>query len=262
MKKIAFCFRTYDNLNQLPAWERFFADADPNLYVIKVCALDPHKITQRLLLDHVDPAIHCGRPDYARTENIRTTLRMFENAFQDPHVVKAINITNSCIPLWPFSKVYEELSKSDKSYMNYVEAHKVLEDRAYINRYHFLREKNFVKWEEWIFNKPFGLVFTKELTEFFLTHDHLPLFDFKGADEHYFGNTLQHYNRWDLVERRNITRNYAIPVGLSSFNAHEMLQHKLWGYLFFRKISPHASINLDDLFVHTTNQANQQKEGH
>ena len=260
MNKIAFCFRTYDNLNQLAAWERFFAEADPNLYIIKVHALNPEQVTQKLLLDHMDPYPY-GRPDYARIETIRVTLKMFEHAFQVPHVYKTINITNSCIPLWSFSKIYEALMKNDKGYMHFNEAIKVVEDPVYLRRYNQLHDKRFVAREQWIFNKPFGLVFTKTLSDFFRAHDHLHLFsNILGAEEHYFSNTLLHHHQMHLVENRPITRNYAIPVGVSEFNFDAILHHKLMGYLFYRKVSPHAHLDLDALYVQTTRHMAQRTQ--
>ena len=105
MKKIAFCFATYDNLSHPKIWEDFFAQADPKQYVILTHAKHPEAVNQDFIRNHLIPEYH--ETAWGSIKVTRLWQRMFEIAFQDPLVYKAINITQSHIPINNFAHVYE-----------------------------------------------------------------------------------------------------------------------------------------------------------
>ena len=61
MKKIAFCFTTYENMSHPEIWEKFFSQADPGQYRILTHAKHPESVTQdfiksNLISEHFDTA--------------------------------------------------------------------------------------------------------------------------------------------------------------------------------------------------------------
>lgn len=245
MRKIAFCFMTYDNLNHLDLWEKFFAQASPDQYAIYVHANNRKFVSQEILKNNLIPEnIYGLRHDFI--DYVRCFLKTFQFSFEDSNVYKAINLTQSCIPIQSFQKVYKELTKHDKGILDWFNAAQY-SNQVFLHRYYSLRDLNFISKEDWVAHAGHGIVFSKEMVDFFAIHDNTHLFEsMEGQDEHYIGNNLLHYNRENLIERKHVHRNHftggGAQGGLHSLSEEFIRQLRASGALFLRKLAPGAHI--------------------
>lgn len=113
MKKIAFCFLTYDIINHEELWNLFFNNIDKELYNIyihqkkdvKLKYFEEYKIKEKINTNYGDYTI------------INAYNLLYKTAYND-NCYKFCLISNSCIPLKSFDYIYNYLTKDDKSYFN------------------------------------------------------------------------------------------------------------------------------------------------
>lgn len=240
MKKIAFCFFTYDNLHNLEIWEKFFAAADPEKYVIVVSALHPDKITQDFPKKHLVRQEH--QPKYAHISQDRAMLDLLKTVFEDSDIHQALNLTGSCIPITSFDDVYETLTGTEKGFLNWINATDD-PDQEYLRRQRELKDTSFVLQKEWVRHFCYGIGFSRELLNFLITNDHTDLFEnVRGTVEHYVGNVLVHHEKEELVIPRSLLYNHAVGRGLPGVTEKQIVALRANGYLFFRKLQPNAQI--------------------
>jgi hypothetical protein len=243
MKKIAFCFFTYDNFHNLEIWENFFKAADPKKYTIIVSALHPEKITQDFLKKYLVEQ-HC-QPKYAHISQDRAMFYLLTTAFEDSDIHLALNLTGSCIPLVSFDNIYDTLINIDKGFLNWINAIDD-PDPEYLRRQGELKDVTFVSHEKWVRHFCYGIGFSRELLQFLIDNDHTDLFEnVRGTVEHYVGNVLVHHGKEELVIPRSLLYNHAIggPYGgLPGITAKQVEALRANGYLFFRKLQPNAHI--------------------
>lgn len=243
-KKIAFCFMTYDNLNHPELWEKFFAQANPNQYSIYVHATNKDGVSQDILKNNLVAEIFDSR--FAHISQTRSILKIIKHSFEDGDIDKAINLTQSCIPIQPFETVYKELTKHDKGNLDWFNAMQC-PDQGYLRRHGELQDSNFLSRENWIAHTGYGIVFSREMINFLIDNDNTELFATMHApEEHYIGNSLIHYGREDLVERKHVYRNQltggGAHGGMHSISEDFIRQIRENGTLFIRKMAPGAQI--------------------
>ena len=113
MKKVAFCFLTYGDVEQQKLWSEFFKDADPAQYVNILHRADGDRSTW---LPNCT-VIPTRKTEYAKFSLVEAQQDMFNAAFRDPDVVKFVMLSGDTIPLHPFRRVYEQLIKDDMGYI-------------------------------------------------------------------------------------------------------------------------------------------------
>ena len=242
MKKIAFCFATYENMSHPEIWEKFFAQADPRQYKILIHAKYPEAVTQDFVKSHFAPE-HLDTA-WGSIKACRLWQYMFSLAFQDPDVYKVINLTQSCIPIRSLSKPYEELTSTDKAFVDWVP---VTPGGEHQRRRDKLKDPNFISIDEWVFHMAEGLCFTRELLDFFLKNDKTELFeDTFAPDEHYVSIMLIHYKKEDLVKRKKLHQclywGGGSHGGLKGITEDQVKEWRKEGRFFLRKFAPGASI--------------------
>ncbi len=243
MKKIAFCFFTYDNLHNLEIWEKFFATADPEKYKIVASALHPEKVTQDLLKKYLVTQQY--QPKYAHISQDRAMFDLLQTVFKNYDIHQALNLTGSCIPIASFDTVYETLISTDKGFLNWINAIDD-PDPEYLRRQGELKDVMFVLREKWVRHFCYGIGFSRELLNFLIANDHTDLFEnVRGTVEHYVGNVLVHHGKEELVIPRSLLYNHAVggPYGgLPGISERQIEVLRANGYLFFRKLQPNAQI--------------------
>ena len=119
VKKIAFLFLVYDEINQEYLWERFFENVDPNKYSVYV-----HYKTNNVRSEFFDryKLDQCVPTQYCHISIIEAHKLLLQTGLQDPLNVKFINLSQACIPLKSFDHVYEKLTRDEASYFNLMPA--------------------------------------------------------------------------------------------------------------------------------------------
>ena len=124
--KIAFLFLTYNNIKRPDIWNKFF-DIDSNNNTISTSkyankftiynhAKEPEKVSDLLLKDkhipeHIDTCWGCFG-------TVEANILMMKEALKDKNNTKFILVSDSCIPIVSFDKLYNEIMKDNKSNIN------------------------------------------------------------------------------------------------------------------------------------------------
>lgn len=111
MGKIAFLFVIYDTIHQEDLWRHFFDGADPSAYSIYIHYkhnvplgwMEPYKLKT------------CVETSYGNISVVRAQNHLIKTALEDSENDHFIILSNSCIPIKPFSQLALKL---DLSYFN------------------------------------------------------------------------------------------------------------------------------------------------
>jgi len=115
MKKIAFCFLIYDQIEAEDLWNAFFSNSDKSLYNIYI----HYKINKPLFFLEKYKMPECIKTKYADLSLIHAQNKMFQYAFEhDWDNYKFVLLSGSCIPLKSFTTIYNTLISTTKGYIN------------------------------------------------------------------------------------------------------------------------------------------------
>lgn len=271
--KIAFLFLTYNNLKRPDIWNKFFdiklennidnttkySNKYSNKFTIYNHAKDKEQVTDLILKDkhipeHIDTCWGCFG-------TVEANILMMKEALKDPLNKKFILVSDSCVPIISFDKLYKELMKDDKSRINYWKENNTLD------RYDSIIDPPFPKSE---FKKQCaqGLIFNRTYAELLLKtiNKYKPKWkDMTCVDEHYFGNLLIvldpdftkntdikniTFDIWQLnkINYKNInfddikTDNYINLKKLSNKGIDKIREHD---FMFARKIDIDTELDID-----------------
>jgi hypothetical protein len=269
--KIAFLFLTYNNLKRPDIWNKFFnienditeidnSSKYANKFSIYNHSKEKDKVTDILLKDrHIPENIDTCWGCFSTVE---ANILMMKAALKDPLNKKFILVSDSCLPIISFNKLYQELIKDDKNIINFWKENNTLD------RYDSIIEPQFSKLE---FKKHCaqGLIFNRTSTELLVN----TLSEYKNkwknmtcVDEHYFGNllsfldpnniknTIQNNNvtfdMWQIdklnyenINSNDIKSDHYINLKILSNKAIDRLREH--NFIFARKIDKDTEIDVD-----------------
>lgn len=252
MKKIAFMFLTYDNLNQPKVWENFFQNADPNLYSIYCHPKWQNKVTQPFLKKHIIQK-HT-ETEWCSIDIVKADILLMEEAFKDIDNYKAVIISNSCVPLHDFNYTYNYLTRDEIGYIGIMlsDPKKIKYEYGWswdlsIATMHWNNVKNLMPLENFVKHRHEGQCFSRNMMKLFLENDFTDSFkNLSCAEEHYFGSVLFHLNYRNMINEKNLTfANWkeGSPKTYNSVTKEEIKKIKDEGHLFFRKVSTDFDYN-------------------
>jgi len=113
--KLAFLFLSYGDIEQTTLWNNFFKDAKSNQHVIYLHMAHGGTTTaiNGCKLIPTQPTVWGG------FSLVKVQQTLLTAAFSDTDTTKFILLSGDCIPLYPFDKIYAQLTANDKGYMNY-----------------------------------------------------------------------------------------------------------------------------------------------
>jgi hypothetical protein len=114
MKKIAFLFLIYDEINHEELWNNFFKGIDENKYSIYIHYKNDKKL-KYFESKKLDMNLNTSYGDISIVYAQKLLLKM---AMKDENNYKFIFVSNSCIPVKSFDYVYDELIFDNKSYFD------------------------------------------------------------------------------------------------------------------------------------------------
>jgi hypothetical protein len=112
IKKIAFCFLIYNDINHEELWHNFFKNIDPNKYTIYIHYKDTHnlKYFNKYVLNN------CIETEYGKLSIILASNLLFTEALKDSLNYKFVLLSGACIPLKSFDYIYNFLTNNDYSH--------------------------------------------------------------------------------------------------------------------------------------------------
>ena len=114
-KKIAFLFLTYNNIKRPDIWNNFLDSKDSNKFTLYNHAKEPTKVSDILkgtqIKEYIDTCWGCFG-------SVEANILMMKEALKDPLNKKFMLVSETCVPLVTFDKLYNEIMKDDKSRIN------------------------------------------------------------------------------------------------------------------------------------------------
>lgn len=254
MKKLAFLFLIYDEINFENIWHKFFINIDKNKYNIYIHQKNNFQLQffNQYKINQIIPTSYQSHISLVLAFN-----RLIEEALKDPDNSHFILLSGSCIPAKPFNYIYDFLNPNF-SYFNicpqeqcFPRANQTLQ---------FIDKKFIQKSSTWcILNKKHANVLIKET--FYINW----FKDCYGADEHAYITSLFYHNlQNELITTPNIALNattftnwegmdypYPSTNGLKNYDfiSNEELMNILrsYGTLFARKFNKCCYLN--DIYI-------------
>jgi hypothetical protein len=159
-KKIAFCFLIFDSINQEELWHQFFQNVDTSKYTIYI----HYKENKPLKYFEPYKLKNCIETSWANISLVKAQNLLLEEGLKDEENSHFIFLSNSCIPIKPFSHIYNNLD-TDYSYFSVCPMEASFPRCDYALQ--FLEKKYIKKSSQWcILNRKHADILTKN-TEYF-----------------------------------------------------------------------------------------------
>lgn len=114
MKKIAFLFLVYDQIEHEELWRRFFAGIDPGRYSIYI----HYKERKALAYFERHRLSRCIDTLYADISLVHAHKLLLREAMADPDNYKFVYVSQACIPTKAFDQVHEFLTRDELGHFN------------------------------------------------------------------------------------------------------------------------------------------------
>jgi len=182
-KTIAFLFLTVRNHKQSDLWFEFF-ESHADQYKAYLHAkhrdsiLDPW--WRRFLIEKYVPT------SWGKISIVRAVMALLEAALKEPGNERFVLVSDSCVPIKPFSVIRDTLFAEKRGRMSWQKAADMANQRRAM-RMHLaigIAKENWIYHEQWI-------ALTREIAEWFVDHDRTWAFEQVSVpDECYFGSIL------------------------------------------------------------------------
>ena len=252
--KLAFCFLSYDDIEQHVAWNSFFRDVSSEKFTV-VVHMKNHADTSIITGSRVIPTMPT---EWGGFSLVKVQQALMEEACKDESVTKCILLSGDSIPLHPFDVIYNKLCSDDKGYIHINEKNDGRDRIAHVNRKAWPRNRPWIwaKASQWcILNRSHVKLLSEQfdmLTKVFLKSEvpdeHLyPIFFISINAIHTFHNSITMYVNW--LRNINVCRilHHSSPVAYHTinFNAKNIDDIYASGALFMRKICQTSKIKMD-----------------
>ena len=244
---IAFCFLTYDIIIRYDIWNKFFENIDKSKYIVFI---HPKFIKDFNLLYTFPYYIVKNRVNTTGKDNItivKATLQLLkESYYGNENISHFIFLSQSCIPLYSFDKLYNVITNFKLSVISYIDNNKK-------ERYHQLSQllKRYITYNQFIKQQP-NMILTDSDVQLLvsnnLTNHYLQMI---CPDEHYFINILLYIFKKSIIKKQTHFCNNRLErtQALEFKNVHNIFikEVRKYGFLFMRKIGKDSIIDINFL---------------
>lgn len=233
---IAFCFLTYDLIIRYDIWNLFFLDVDEKKYKVFIHPkINFFHQNYSFPYEIVKNKIITNRKDNINI--VRATLRLLKETYQyDDNITHFIFLSQSCIPLYNFDKLYSLVKLFPDSVISSIENNQK-------NRYMQLLDgiKKYINYNNFVKQQP-NMILVREDVEILIKNDLTNEFQLMICpDEHYFINVLNEIFKKKIIKRQTHFCNYDLQKtqGLEFYNVDKKMIDKIrnYGFLFMRKVN-------------------------
>lgn len=249
--KIAFCFLTYDIIIRYDIWNTFFENTDINKYVVfihpkNIINFTPYKFNYNIVKNRITTT------SKDNITIVKATLKLLEETYKNNNnnedkITHFIFLSQSCIPLYNFNKLYELIKLFPYSVISSI-------DNNQKNRYIQLSDsiKKYINYNNFVKQQP-NMILIREDVEKLIKYDLTNHFQYMICpDEHYFINILNNIFKTKIIKRQTHFCNYELQKtqGLEFYSIDNKFIDKIrnYGFLFMRKVNNMSVINIDYLY--------------
>jgi hypothetical protein len=254
--KIAFCFLTVGDIHKYHVWNTFFK-GNEHLYNVYVHPKYPNRINS-FFKNHIIPIEDQISTEWGKISLVKATMKLFQNALKDQNNKMIVLVSDSCIPIYNFDYIYNELMSSQSNILSLHSQQNIYTNIRYkqLTNLKFLPQHKFKKVSQW-------MALNQATASYIVQNDYTSFYkDMACPDEHYFINILDKFdipydNRkltFDDWDNPSIDPKYRpYPKTYTELNRFSLENARKTGALFFRKIAPETSFNLDELLANSNN---------
>ena len=244
--KIAFCFLTYDNIIRFDIWNKFFHNIPFTKYVVYI-----HPKIIKDIPHYTFPYIYVKNKIYTKAKYdisiVQATLRLLEECCNsDNEITHFIFLSQSCIPLYSFDKLYNLITLFQNSIISCMYKNKT-------NRYYSLDNeiKKKLSILHFVKQQPNMILVRKDVEEL-IKYNYTHYFkNMECPDEHYFINILLYVLKKKIIKKATHFCNNDLnkTQALEFKNVDNIFINNIrsLGFLFMRKLNYSSIIDIDFL---------------
>ena len=193
MKKLAFLFLIYDEINQEELWHKYFRKIDKAKYNVYI----HYKYNKPLEYFEACKIDETVQTDYADLSLVKAQNTLLREALKDTENERFIFLSNSCVPLKKFDYIYNELFAKDLCFFNMAREGHIFENGRGDKLAKYFGKENVKKASQWS-------ILTREIAQDLAESDDLleSLYESgkKGlADEYFYISYLYFLNKQSCI---------------------------------------------------------------
>jgi len=246
--KIAFCFLTYDQIIRHDIWNIFFKNIDINKYILFIHPkIKKNTNSYNFSFKIVENIINTKSKDDISIVN--ATLQVLKEAYNyDNSITHFIFLSQSCIPLYSFNKIYDIVTLFNNSVISFIDNNKK-------ERYYSLSNdvKKYIKYIEFVKQQP-NMILIREDVNDLISKNYLNHFMYMQCpDEHYFINILLYIFKKHIIKKQinfcNYDFNKTQALEFNNVTKELINEIRKYGFLFMRKVSKNSIIDINYLII-------------
>ena len=248
--KIVFCFLTYDNIVRYDIWNTFFKNIYYNKYIVYIHPKNIRNISYYNNIYNFNFKIIKNRVFTKEKYDInivRATLKLLEESYYDDiNISHFIFLSQSCIPLYNFNKLFDLITIFPNSVISCIDGNKkerYLQLSTFIKKYIYIN--NFFKQQP-------NMILIRNDVEQLIKFDYTNHYqNMTCPDEHYFINILLHILKKKIIKKQihfcnyDFKRTQALEFMNIDINFINIIRN--YGFLFMRKVSTKSIIDVNYL---------------
>jgi hypothetical protein len=250
---IAFCFLVYNHIIRYDIWNDFFKNINYEKYIVYIHPKNNilNTITNENIYTFnykiVNKIINTISKDHISI--VRATIQLFKETYMyNDKITHYIFLSQSCIPLYNFDKIYEITIKFNNSVISSINNNKK-------ERYYQLHNniKNHIKYIDFVKQQPNMILIKNDIIDLLNYNFTLYFNNMQCPDEHYFINVLLNFFKKIIIKHQinfcnyDLNKTQAIEFNYIDKNLIDKIRKH--GFLFMRKVNKKSIINYDYIFM-------------
>ena len=244
---IAFCFLVYDYIIRYDIWNLFFQNIDFEKYIVFIHP--KHSFHKDIYTFHhkiVKERIHTFSKDHISI--VEATLQLFKETYEhNNEITHFIFLSQNCIPLYNFNKIYELTIKFNNSVISAINKNK--KERYFQLNHHI---QKYIPYNDFMKQQPNMILIKNDIIDLLKYNYTIYFNNMICPDEHYFINILLNVLKKKIIKHQINFCNYDLnkTQAIEFKYVHKKLIDKIrnYGFLFMRKINKNSIIDFNSLF--------------
>jgi len=248
--KLVFCFLTYDNIIRYDVWNSFFKNIDFEKYIVYIHPKNIKDISYYQNIYNFNFKIIKNRVFTKEKYDInivKATLKLLEESFfDDTNISHFIFLSQSCIPLYNFNKLFDLITSFPNSVISCIDGNK---KERYLQLSNSLKKNIHINH---FFKQQPNMILIRDDVEQLIKFNYTSHYNnMTCPDEHYFINILLHIFKKKIIKKQIHFCNYDLrrtqALEFMNIDANFIDSIRNYGFLFTRKVSIKSNININYL---------------
>jgi hypothetical protein len=253
--KIAFCFLTYDNIIRSDIWNKFFDKVDTSKYCVYIHPKITNDSNNNKLYYNVPYTFqykYVKNPIHTKAKYdisiVQATLRLLEECYiSEDEITHFIFLSQSCIPLYSFYKLYNLITLFPQSVISCIYGNKI---ERYYNLHNEIKKNFSILY--FVKQQP-NMILIREDVNHLIKYNYTSYFkNMECPDEHYFINVLLYILKKKIIKKAthfcNPDLNKTQALEFKNVDNNFINNIRNQGFLFMRKLNHNSIVDMNILF--------------